>query len=444
MREGREELSSRGRGLARTPLPDGLSRSRAGWSLLDQSVSSGSNFLLLFLVIHVSSTVEVGAFGLAYTSFFLTSAAVRGLAMEPLLVRFASSHGEVWMNAAESATGLALSLAVLVSIPTLVVSIVLGGTMGTAFTALALMLPGLLLQDAWRLAFFSIGRAKAACSNDLVYLVVQLGAVVVLAGAGRLTMANLIFAWGGAAYAACLFGLCQSRLLPLPQRSLSWLREHKDIGPAFSADYIANRGAEQIALVAIGAISGLSGLGVITAARTFFAPLTTIQSGVNSFAIPELARLHTSGRLPLLRRATVSFGTTMAVLMILGGAVIALLPNSIGTALFHASWLPARDVLVPMTAFSAVNALGYGLWVGLRARQMAKPTLYARAVAGLLTIGTTSLGAYLSGASGAIWGMTAGAAIVAALLIALLARPASGEPTTNPVTHAVARTPQRL
>ena len=49
-----------------------------------------------------------------------------------------------------------------------------------AFIALGLTLPGLLLQDSWRYAFFALGRGSQALLNDTVWAVSMLPALVVL------------------------------------------------------------------------------------------------------------------------------------------------------------------------------------------------------------------------------------------------------------------------
>ena len=400
----------------------GDARSRATWSVVDQVISSGANFLLLLLIIMTSDTAQVGAFGLAYTAFFLVLCVVRGVTLEPLIVRFTSAPRDGWAQAARAATGLTLSLAILIGAPATLVSLAVGGFAGRTFAAVAAMLPGLLMQDAWRLAFFSLGRPGRACWNDALYLAVQLFGFALLAEMGAVSEVSLILAWGIAALVAGVFGVVQSGIVPRPSQSIRWLRAHRDIGPAFSADYVASRGTEQLALVVLGVLGGLGSLGAVTAARTLFAPLTTLQSGVNVFALPELARLYLAAKIAEVRRLSLVLGVGVALVMIAGGLCLLALPDGVGESVFRSNWASARAVLVPMTVFSAVNALGYGLWVGLRGMQMAKPTLYARLASGMVTITAVAAGTMLAGATGATWGFACGASVTAALLMWLLFR----------------------
>ena len=59
-------------------------------------------------------------------------------------------------------TGTSVSVGLVLGAVVLVAAAILGGRLGLAFVALAVTLPGLLLQDGWRFAFFSCGRGAQA------------------------------------------------------------------------------------------------------------------------------------------------------------------------------------------------------------------------------------------------------------------------------------------
>lgn len=397
-------------------------RHRAFWSLVDQCLSSGTNFLVLFLVIVTSTTSEVGAFSLAYTSFFFILAITRGFALEPLIVRYASAPTQEWRRATSSAVGTAGALAVGIAIPVLGLALIGGGVVGSSIAATAVVLPMLIVQDSWRQAFFCGGRPRSACVNDAVFLGLQVSGYLVLAQFVGFTVFTLILVWGTAAGVAAVVGAMQVRTVPNPARSRSWYRENRKLGPAFAADYIVNRGSEQLAMVAIAGVAGLSALGAVTTARALFAPMTTVQSGLNAVAMPETARMHLSGRSQELRRLALTYGLFMGFLMLCAGAALYLLPPNVGTDLLKENWEPARRVLVAMTVFSVVNAFALGLWTGLRGMQLARPTLYARAGAGLVTVLATVAGSAYGGANGAVWGLTIGAASLSLAMAYLLFR----------------------
>ncbi|HEV2085227.1 MAG TPA: hypothetical protein VGR09_09095, partial [Gemmatimonadales bacterium] len=124
-----------------------------GWGVADQAFSSLTNFMVGIMVARSLGPVQFGAFGIAFATYGLALGLSSSLAAQPLLVRFSATPDHVWRPAAASATGTALSMGALVGVICLVVSLVVPGPLSGAYLALGLTLPGLLLQDSWRLAF---------------------------------------------------------------------------------------------------------------------------------------------------------------------------------------------------------------------------------------------------------------------------------------------------
>ena len=255
--------------------------------------------------------------------------------------------------------------------------------------------------------------ARSAFANDAIYLAIQGVLFSVLFYMHRSSMPSLILAWGLAAYVAAGLGAIQAGVMPRPGETLSWIRAHRDIGPAFSADYIANRGAEQLALVVISWLGGLATLGVVSACRSLLAPLTTMQSGINAFAMPELSRSYQGGEVKKLKIRAFLFGLVMAFGMLCSAFLLSLVRPEIGFDLLKSNWTLAMTVLLPMTIFSAINAFGYGLWIGLRAMQLGRETVLVRGVGGAIMVVATAAGVAWGGGEGAVWGLSVGASLLA-------------------------------
>ena len=81
---------------------------RLGWGLADQALSSLTNFALAVLVARTVGTAELGAFGLAFTTYTITLGATRALCSEPLTVRYSATGEAEWREGASAATGIAL------------------------------------------------------------------------------------------------------------------------------------------------------------------------------------------------------------------------------------------------------------------------------------------------------------------------------------------------
>jgi hypothetical protein len=69
---------------------------RFGWGLGDQAMSSLSNAAMSFYVARTLSPAEFGAFSIAYVTYSFALNASRGLATEPLLVRFSHTNAPAW------------------------------------------------------------------------------------------------------------------------------------------------------------------------------------------------------------------------------------------------------------------------------------------------------------------------------------------------------------
>lgn len=389
------------------------------WALGSQGASSVSSFVPLFLVIYTGSLAEVGAFSLAYWAYFFLLTVVRGLALEPLTVRFSQKAPEVFRPAAAQAVGLAFVTASTLGLFTVVIAAPHGGPLATAFLATGAVLPLLLLNDAMRNVMFSAGKPHRAFANDVAFLVAETVALVIMATTIGLGLGSIVVAWGMAAGAAAVLAMSQMRLVPRPLRAFAWLKAQRDLGPAFAADHAIARGAEQVALVLIGAVAGLSAVGTVSAARSFFAPATTVQAGLNAFGLPEASRLASSGRTARLRAFVLTLTGGMAVLMVLTGVAVWLVPEDIAVQLYKSSWQSARDILLPMTAFCTLNATSFALWIGMRAQHRAVPTLIARAAGGVALIGASYWGALTGGPTGATWGLAAGSGLLTTTLALL-------------------------
>ena len=80
---------------------------RIGWGVADQGMSSFTNFAANIYVARALGAVEYGAFALAFVTYSFALNASRGLATDPLLVRFSGTDAPTWRRAVASCTGTA-------------------------------------------------------------------------------------------------------------------------------------------------------------------------------------------------------------------------------------------------------------------------------------------------------------------------------------------------
>ena len=168
--------------------------SASGVVLVDQVLVSARNFPLLFIVIRLMSSADVGTFGLVYASFFLL-ALVRGLAGDPLVVR-SSGLDEAARRARSSVTGGAVIVGFSIRRALVRGWLAYDATLARAIAALGVALVPLLLQDHLRLGLFAQGRPRSASANDAFVLVAQMAGPALLAVQGRIDVVSIILLWG--------------------------------------------------------------------------------------------------------------------------------------------------------------------------------------------------------------------------------------------------------
>ena len=389
---------------------------RIGWGLADQAVSSLTNFMVSIYVVHMLGAVQFGAFTLAYVTYGFALNASRGLATDPLMIRFSSTSLRRWRRAVASCTGTATAIGLAAGLCVVVVGMFLGGRAGAAFLALGLTLPGLLLQDSWRYAFFALGRGGRAFLNDLIWAIVLLGALLFMRASGHVSVFWFVLAWGGAAAVAAAVGLFQAGVIPKLLRAWTWLSQHRDLGPRYFAVGVSSSLSTQARAYGISLMLGLAAVGYVQAATTLMGPITILFLGMSMVILPEAARvLHRSPRRLTLFCVLVSGGLAAAALT-WGVVLMVAVPRGVGGWLLGPIWRPAYPLLVP--AILVVIGLGTsaGASAGLRALGAAQRSLHVAIVVSVTSVASALIGAAEGGALGTIWGSVFSAWLGAVLL----------------------------
>ena len=307
-------------------------------------MSSISNFAVNIYIARTLGAVQYGAFGLAYVTYGFMLNASRGLATDPLLVRFSGTHPPIWRRAVASCTGTATVVGLVVGTCALGAAWLLSGTTSQAFLALGLTLPGLMLQDCWRYSFFALGRGSQAFLNDTIWTVTLLPALVLLRESGHADVFWFVFAWGATATAAAAIGSLQARVIPRLPRTWEWLWRHRDLGPRYLAEGTANSASTVLRNYGLGFLLGLGALGYIQAASTLMGPFMVIFFGMGLVTLPEAARIlrRSPRHLPLFCML-VSAGLALTALA-WGVVLLVAMPRGLGNLMLGPLWrtdLPA-------------------------------------------------------------------------------------------------------
>ncbi|MDP9234961.1 MAG: hypothetical protein M3P01_10500 [Actinomycetota bacterium] len=388
--------------------------SRLGWGLADQGISSLTNFALGIVVARSLSPREFGAFSIAFGVYTTGLGLTRALTSEPLMVRFSAVSRDDWRVGARAATGTAVLIGAAAGLACLVAGLALSAALASVLLALGVCMPGLLLQDTWRYAFFSGGRGPSAFFNDVVWAVGLSVFMALLFATGRTSVGWLVLAWGGSGSVAGLAGMLQAGLIPALDRTASWFREQRDLIPRFAGEFGVTTLAIQVSIFAIGAVAGLATVGAIRAGQLLLGPLNIIFLGVSLAALPEAVRLLQSSK-ERLRRACVVLSAGLAAAALGVGIVASILPRRMGTELLGQNWSLAKSVVVPLSIWMAAAGVILGAGIGLRAMAAARRSLRARLMVAPLAVTSAVVGAAVQGARGAAWGF-AGAYAVGAFI----------------------------
>ncbi len=411
-------LPDDGSGAEADPPPPGSAapggvRRRVSWTIADQAVASSTSIGTSVVAARSLDREGFGAFGLAFTVYLLVMGACRALVTEPLLTRYSRMEEGQPAARAREVVGAAAGIGLASALALLVAAAVVGNAAGQALCTLAVVLPGLLVQDAWRYWFVTTGRPKSAVYNDGIWSGAQLVLLIPLAWAHLFNLVTIIAWWGLSGVLAGLAGCIAAHTMPSASSTLRWIGAHRDLGGRYVAEFASASGAGYGALMALGAIAGLGALGALRATQVYFGPINVLFGGIYLALVPEGARL--SGDRRKLDRLMKLASVGLVVVAALWLAVGLFVPTGMGRAVFGVTWDGARKLLWPTGLGVLGGGVAAGGMAGLRALGAARASLRAR-LAGLpLMIGAPLAGASLADARGFALGLAgatwAGAAI---------------------------------
>src|SRR4029450_10622870 len=98
-------LNSRVRSMRLSLKPIMQAVQKLSWRVADQAVSSLTHLAVAILVARSLGTSERGAFSVAFATYQVALNASRGLATDPLVVRYSGVRGASWRWAVARSTG---------------------------------------------------------------------------------------------------------------------------------------------------------------------------------------------------------------------------------------------------------------------------------------------------------------------------------------------------
>jgi O-antigen/teichoic acid export membrane protein len=375
---------------------------RAGYAISGQSLSSVTNLVGHVAVASTASVEQYGAFGLASASFLFVSGVLRGLYIEPLLVRHATDptgyRRSAWYCLS---AGLPLMLVGLVWFS--------DGQMSVA-RPVWVALPTLLGLEGLRYFALGSGRPKDAFALDLAWALLLGGALAAFGLSGTLNPTTAALSWTGAGVVAFILHAVRWKLSLPVSGALRFVWTEREVSLPWGLEYFVSRISLEGLTFAIAGFYGLAGAASYRGGLVLLGPLTVIVGGYRFAAMPLFLRGGADG----VMRRSVRLSTELVVLSAAMALPLFLIPDELGRALLGQSWGDARRLLVFLLAYRVVGAAVMGPLLGLRALSAGVASLGVRLIAAPLEIlgflVAVALGASLS------WSI---AAVVAASAVSL-------------------------
>lgn len=384
---------------------------RVSWGFADQALSSLSNFALGVLVARTVSQDDFGAFSVAFTTYTVALITSRALASEPFMIRHSTGSREAWGAATAGSSGMAIIVGLLGAAIVALVGLLQGGPLGQALMALAVVLPGLLVQDMWRFAFIAHGQARDAFALDLAWLLLLVPALLGLDALGSDSIGWPILVWGGTGGITAIAAHVAVRSRPTLRAARAWWVAQRDIGPRYVVEALVSLGAIQASTYALVLLSGLAAAGALRGGQLLIGPMQVLLIGVSITAVPEGVRWMQRHGVASLRRPAVAISAVVASTTFAWAAMVSLLPDSIGVLLLGDTWASAKSLILPLGVAYGIGALGIGAGVGMRVLADARRSVRARAVDATAQAVGGIIGASRAGALGTAYGLALGAIV---------------------------------
>jgi O-antigen/teichoic acid export membrane protein len=375
-------------------------------SIVDQGVTSASNFLLVVLVARNSDAPTFGIFALLFLLVTLVVACAYSLVSEPLLTfrpLEEASTGQARRGAATVAVFLGLlGSAILLVVGRFTHSSELG-------LLLAVACPIAVLQDHLRYQCFDRGSAATALLADTMWLAVFVGAVVAMEG--EVSYQSLVMTWtAGAAFSALL--MVRRNVLPFSARDAHVFVVNTAPMQGTQLTEFASVSLEgQFFAILVAATSGATVLGGYRGAQSLLGPLSVFFLAMRGGLLARARHLSPEDG---LRRLVRNLSIALAVLTVVVAIVLSSLPNEVGALILGPTWPGARAVLPLLGAQYLGLALCVAPILGLRVLRAGRLSSRARLRTTGLYIGAAILGMTLVGMPRAV-AFLAGAGLLSAL-----------------------------
>lgn len=405
---------------------------RPAAGIVDQGLSSLTNFATTILGARYASPSRFGTLALALSVAYMVTILARGLTAEPIMAMCPRLHGAELKGRERDAVSIALVLGVASGLVTCALVLVPGDAMRD-FAWVGVCLPAVLLQDSLRFVGFARGKPGAALIADLAWMIVQFGMILVLIALHRTTLHWIVVSWGAGALAGAVAGAAALRLYELgsPRR---WLHFSSSYSFWVLPQLAISQGTDQGTTLVFVTVFGTSALGGIRAMQMFIRPVFVFMLAMQALLVPSLTRrLMARGQKQLLKDAK-RLAIWIGALAAASASVAVLEGHPLARIVFGARYVGYAKFLLPFAVGSVFHACSVMPAAALRALQRGRQIFIVQlgsSVAALTAVVTTSLVSTVYATAWAVAVQGVAAAVLGWVALATAKPVPSGRPATQ-------------
>lgn len=405
----------------------GMVRSGGLWTVTDQALWSGYNFLGAVLAARLLPPDAYGAYALGFATWITVMALSRALVSQPFVVAASAKPPAAWNREARGAAGAALLVGTVLGLALVIAGLLLGAGTGTGTVLLLLgaFAPVLVVQDFFRNAAYSMRAPRRSVINGGVVVAVWAVGLLAVVGWDSASAGTVFLAWclGGAVGALIAFR--QFSVTPvLGRRALAWLSSHRQTVGWFGCAELAYLGGMQAVYVLVVVFLGDADLGGLRLVMALLGPVQLVVASIQFVGLPSASRRHAEHGMqaavgPALRLSGIATAIASIYLVLLSMASEDVLLALVGPA--YASF---AGLALPVALGFVVSVVALGPTLAIKAAGAGRAFALVQVVVLVLRVGLTTVLASGAGLMGVAWALAAASLVEAVLLWVVLRRSA--------------------
>lgn len=385
--------------------------SHVNWTLADQTMVSGVNFLTGILLARYLGIEEFGVFTLAWMAVLFVNSLQMAMIISPMM-SIGSKRTEEEVPSYYGAMFVQQAVFAVVSFIVLFSGVRLSGVFFPQWNVQHLALPlatvtlVFQMQDFMRRYFFTRNRAKVAFLSDAIRYLGQMGLLIWLFQVIEMDSADALWIISGTSMAAVFLGLFSLERMAWNRGTLITItNRHWQFSKWLTGSALMQWTSGNFFIVVVGGMLGATAVGALRAAQNVMGVMHILFQGLENI-VPVRAGnyYHQSGSQALvayLRKVAWVGGLSTVIIALLVAAI-----PEIWLGLFYGNeFISYGNLLRWYAVVYVLMFFGFVLRVGLRALETTRPIFYAYLLATIVTLSLAHVLIEWRGLNGAAFGI---------------------------------------